>query len=357
MFSLKIAIPYSLVVDVDKSSAMDFSETLEVKVIDKGSSYSVDSYFFAYFQDLTLALEQIRDLIRSYKQSPTQVASVEVKDTTAGRIAGSTGVGYLVDKPLTTAESKGSNFKIASLFKTFAASDTAADHTDPSTSPDSRHSSSHADTSYNPSQDESTSSVSTLHGRPSHPESSSRNTLSGQPKSAPEGFKPSHRHSTSDNSCSEHTYPPPPSPGPPPLGEQHGSWTVSMPSWLRGPGRRVFNSINILQTSSSITSDRVQEVYSPGPMDASGDNSNMGFSIIEAREAAADPEVVTKFRVSFALDDRETLFGCKQLTFGHMQFIESVGVQTFQVIFFEHYQFPGSFIYLHPTYVSAHRSL
>ncbi|KAF8490722.1 hypothetical protein JB92DRAFT_3090591 [Gautieria morchelliformis] len=310
--SVKIAIPYSLIVDVDKSSAMDFSETLEVKVIDKVSSYSVDSYFFAYFQDLTLALEQIRDLVRSYKQSPTQVTSVEVKDTTAVRVPGAVVPSHATDKP--SAESKGSNFKITSLFKPFTSNEPVADHTEPTTSPDSRHSYTDGDAASTPPQDESSSSVSTLHGRPlpfpilpSHPGPSGRTFPAAQSKSVPDGFRSSTSHTISN--CSDHTYPPPNSPGPPPLSEQHGSWNVSVPSWLRAPGRRVFNSINILQTSSSTTSDRVQEVYSPGSMDASGDNSNMGFSIIEAREAAADPEVVAKFRSSFALDEREALLG------------------------------------------------
>jgi sterol 3beta-glucosyltransferase len=293
-------------VDVDKSSAMDFSETLEVKVIDKVSSYSVDSYFFAYFQDLSLALEQIRDLVRSYKQSPTQVTSVEVKDTTAVRVPGAVVPSHATDKP--SAESKGSNFKITSLFKPFTSNEPVADHAGPTTSPDSRQSYTDGDAASTPPQDESSSSVSTLHGRPlpfptlpSHPGPSGRTFPPTQPKSA----------TTQTSSCSDHTYPPPHSPGPAPLSEQHGSWNVSVPSWLRAPGRRVFNSINILQTSSSTTSDRVQEVYSPGSMNASGDNSNMGFSIIEAREAAADPEVVAKFRSSFALDEKEALLGCK----------------------------------------------
>ena len=34
---------------------MDFSETIEVKVVDKNEQYSVDSYFFAYFHDLPQA--------------------------------------------------------------------------------------------------------------------------------------------------------------------------------------------------------------------------------------------------------------------------------------------------------------
>lgn len=81
----QIAIPYSAIVDVEKSSAMDFSETIEVKVVDKDEQYSVDSYFFAYFHDLTAALEQIRDAVRAYRSIPGCSSPPSVLDTTASR--------------------------------------------------------------------------------------------------------------------------------------------------------------------------------------------------------------------------------------------------------------------------------
>ena len=49
---------------------MDFSETIEVKVIDAEDrilSDAYDSYFFAYFHNMTGSLEQIRDAVRTYK--------------------------------------------------------------------------------------------------------------------------------------------------------------------------------------------------------------------------------------------------------------------------------------------------
>lgn len=48
---------------------MDFSETIEIKVVEglnASEELSVDSYFFAYFHDLPAALEQIRDAIATY---------------------------------------------------------------------------------------------------------------------------------------------------------------------------------------------------------------------------------------------------------------------------------------------------
>ncbi|KAF8592020.1 glycosyltransferase family 1 protein [Ramaria rubella] len=299
-----IAIPYSLIVDVEKSSAMDFSETLEVKVIDKGSGYSVDSYFFAYFQDLTQALEQIRELVRSYKHSPTDTKSPEVKDTTSLRVAN---VEHSVDNTGSSmSASKGSNFKFTSLFKPFSTNDGI----EPIIQTDSRDRPTHTSLSSCPPHDDSSSSVSTLPGRPVPlplvpVDSEPCGKVSSQTKSMPEGIKllPTHTR----NASSDHTYPPSPSPGPFPFKEHQGSWNVSVPSWLRAPGRRVFSSINVLQTSPSSATDRVKEMYSSGPTD-SGD-TNMGFSIIDAKEAAADPDIVAKFRTSFALDDKEALLG------------------------------------------------
>ena len=298
---------------------MDFSETLEVKVVDKGSNYSVDSYFFAYFQDLPRALEQIRDLVRSYKLSPSRASSVAVKDTTAIRADASLHVdpppGPATDRT-STADSKASNFKFTSLLKTFTAGDVVADHMEPPSTSSKRDDFMHVGATSSSKQDESSSSVSTLPGRPGPAlviPSDLRPGKKLQPasKSSPENSK----IFTTDTSGAsyEHTYPPPPSPGHPPLVDHQSSWNVSVPSWLRVPGRRVFGSTNAVQTVLPISDDRIQEVYSPGPVGISGDTSisNMGFSIIEAREAATDPDVVSKFHSSFALDDKETLLGCE----------------------------------------------
>jgi len=88
---LQIAIPYSTIIDVDKSSAMDFSETIEVKVLDGEETLSVDSYFFAYFQDLPTALEQIREAVSSARHAVPQGSQpsspLHLIDTTVPRSA------------------------------------------------------------------------------------------------------------------------------------------------------------------------------------------------------------------------------------------------------------------------------
>lgn len=67
--SVKIAIPYSVILDIDRSNAMDFSETVEVKVVDR-DHFTMDSYFFAYFHNLPEALAQIREVVKAYKTGP-----------------------------------------------------------------------------------------------------------------------------------------------------------------------------------------------------------------------------------------------------------------------------------------------
>ncbi|KAJ7693646.1 hypothetical protein B0H17DRAFT_1278469 [Mycena rosella] len=83
--SVKIAIPYSTILDVEKSTAMDFSETIEVKVFDKEEHFSVDSYFFAYFHDLPSALDQIRDAVRAHRVQPERASPQMLMDTTVPR--------------------------------------------------------------------------------------------------------------------------------------------------------------------------------------------------------------------------------------------------------------------------------
>ena len=65
---------------------MDFSETIEVKVVDKSENFStIDSYFFAYFQELDVALEQIRDAVRTYRSSSESLPEATVIDTTGAK--------------------------------------------------------------------------------------------------------------------------------------------------------------------------------------------------------------------------------------------------------------------------------
>ena len=64
---------------------MDFSEMIEVKVIDTLESLSVDSYYFAQFVDINVALEQIRGAVaatRRYAPDADPLLVEQVIDTT-----------------------------------------------------------------------------------------------------------------------------------------------------------------------------------------------------------------------------------------------------------------------------------
>ncbi|KAJ7244853.1 hypothetical protein C8J57DRAFT_1680163 [Mycena rebaudengoi] len=76
---------YPIFHDVEKSTTMDFSETLEVKVFDKEEHFSVDSYFVVYFRDLPAALDKIRDAVRAYRVLPERSSPQMVMDTTVPR--------------------------------------------------------------------------------------------------------------------------------------------------------------------------------------------------------------------------------------------------------------------------------
>jgi len=58
--SVKLIIPLEAVLDVEKSPTLEFAETLEVRCVDSEDQMSVDSYFFASFQDGDKALKSIR---------------------------------------------------------------------------------------------------------------------------------------------------------------------------------------------------------------------------------------------------------------------------------------------------------
>ncbi|KAK8865790.1 hypothetical protein IAR55_000937 [Kwoniella newhampshirensis] len=61
--SVKLIIPLEVVLEVDKSPTLEFAETIEIKCVDPEDQMSVDSYFFASFQDNERALSMIHRLL------------------------------------------------------------------------------------------------------------------------------------------------------------------------------------------------------------------------------------------------------------------------------------------------------
>lgn len=307
---MQIAIPYSVIVDVDRSTAMDFSETIEVKVLDqedKAAVDSYDSYFFAYFHNMAAALDQIRDAVKTYKPTlpPTLGVSEVVHDTTyAAASADRTSV-------IPTEPSKGSSYgsKLASLLRPFT-TDTGSAAATPT---------------QNTVQAKFQSQVPGLSGTYSASVPNSLSSRSGH--STPTGSVELVGTSRSQSDIaamgtvktvdSVHTYPPPPSPpsdlSPIPFRESSGntsSWGVS--TWLRN-SRRVFASPSAFSSGATIGQKGAYDVVSDVSFSSGlGDRgaADLGYSVLETRNAA-EPEVVEKFRATFALDEREPLLGCK----------------------------------------------
>ncbi|CAK5280074.1 unnamed protein product [Mycena citricolor] len=276
--SVKIAIPYSAILDVDKSTAMDFSETIEVKVFDKEGQFSIDSYFFAYFSDLTTALDQIRDAVRTHRLLPEQGSPQALMDTTSPRHPER--VQSMPDTTQTPPRVIPS-FSISSLLRPFQEGISLGRPT----------------VSAPASEPEAFTHISKRAG-------SFVPTASPVSEPGPEATA---------NSGHEHTYPPSPSPcrdgTDPSLNSESSAsgWSMGMgvPSWLRGP-RRVFGG-------SSSDPSAVREVYSTSlpavPTSRGSGLGDLAFSVLETPDGAPDPEMQDKFRTVFAYDEKETLLG------------------------------------------------
>ncbi|OCH96692.1 UDP-Glycosyltransferase/glycogen phosphorylase [Obba rivulosa] len=308
--SVKIAIPYSSIVDVDKSSAMDFSETIEIKVVDQ-KDHAFDSYFFAYFNDLHGALEQIREAVRVQREGPESLVTPQVIDTTTTRPTHSTD--RTQSLPTTDATPKSqSAFRLSSLLRPLQES-----------FPISRSSS-----APEPETTEDFTHVNKRH-------SSSFFAVTSSPKAIPQAGSPGKfgEIDVPDMAldASHHTYPPSPSRSPStsdlrttPTPTREATWSVGVPSWLRMPSRRMFGSpisttrlgAEHAATAPLDLGPPVSEVVtsttgSSGSRHGSGAGSgDYGFfSILEAPEALHDSDSIEKFHTAFAFDDKETLLG------------------------------------------------
>jgi sterol 3beta-glucosyltransferase len=293
---------------------MDFSETIEVKVFDREEPFSVDSYFFAYFHDLQHALNLIRDAVRTYRALNTQASPDLVRDTTHSRIphpavhaeivrSASAPEPEAVSRNSTSAatSTSTSGFSLTSLWKPFHDSYTATRSTPADTdTEDFTHISKRASfiPSASSSREDSASSLS---------EASKTSDSSTRPGQA------------APHTYSDHTYPPPTSPGYHVIASGDSAsgsgWGVGVPSWLRGPSKRVFasplgsGSVG-LESAGPSTNSEMNQAGSGGHLHA---QSDLGFSMLETPDSRIDPEILERFSTSFAFDEREMLLGCESM--------------------------------------------
>lgn len=304
--SVKIAIPYSTILDVEKSSAMDFSETIEVKVLDKEELLSVDSYFFAYFHDLPEALDKIRDAVRAHRAlqplANPQINPQIVLDTTLTRPA-LAAVAPPMDRAQSLASAEASSrptsgFRLTSFLRPFG------DRSNSSPVVEST-----------PQVEDFThiqkrSSFIPFTTSPKHQDTQLPSTEPGP------SLETSCSSITPTPSTIEHTYPPstPTSENP----TATSSWNVGVPAWLKGSSRRVLGGSATQATplASTTSAGGVSEVYSSTTMSSStshsgGASSEMGYSVLETPETSVDHEMTEKFRIAFAFGDKEVLLGCE----------------------------------------------
>ncbi|KAI0670202.1 hypothetical protein C8Q78DRAFT_174503 [Trametes maxima] len=297
--SIKIAIPYPAVVDVERSNAMDFSETIEIKVQDRSSDLALDSYFFAYFNDLPAALEQIRDAVRAYRTMPSFQHSPTVVDTTVAR----TPTTLSKERTPTTHAAdhrpkSPSGFRLASILRPLhdtlplgRSASTPGHSTHDANNEDFTHIIKRSGSSFVPvaTSPEATSPTEDVHG------GVSASTSGSSSATVPSG----------------------------------SGWSVgmpSMPSWLRVPSRSLFSAPSVpavrptlehaltlpaapaLPTVTEVVSSRASST-SRGATSTSGSADFGFFSILESPESGLDAETVDKFRQAFAFDDKENLLG------------------------------------------------
>lgn len=293
---------------------MDFSETIEVKVVDKEDSFSVDSYFFAYFHDLPGALDQMRDAVRTHRMqsnTPEGKSPPVVLDTTVSRLP------FAQERPTGTnpealSSKATSGFRLSSLFRPFSDTSTTKG------------------TSVPPSSDFQNDDYTHISRKPDSssfiPVASPESIISPLPRHLQEQSDSPIHQSTQSIPTSDHTYPPSTSnssifPNKSSLSrDSSGSWGVGVPSWLKTP-RKVLTSLSGTDSSVAFTTSPVKEVYSsavssPGPISrSSGGLGDMAFSVLETPDILPDQEMTEKFRAAFAYDEKETLLGCKLIRY------------------------------------------
>lgn len=297
--------------DVEKSSALDFSETIEVKVVEKSENFStVDSYFFAYFQELDAALEQIRDAVRTYRSSSESLPEATVIDTTGAKaIATFPPVSQVQDE---TPRPASLGFRLSSLWRPFSEPTSpgrpAALTLEADTSDDFTHVTKRK-TSFIPF----TSSPERL-TPPALPPSKES---SEYPVSEDYSQQPTPIAATN----SDHTYPPSSGIDSSSSGSSITSW--GRPSWLRIPTRRPLSSIQSGNSTvvaehpppnpvTSLSSGGIADVLTSA-LSSAGSRlmPDLGFSVLDVPEGQVEQEVQDKFRQAFAFDENEKVLGCK----------------------------------------------
>ncbi|CAG7846562.1 Sterol 3-beta-glucosyltransferase; AltName: Full=Autophagy-related protein 26 [Serendipita indica DSM 11827] len=276
--SVKIAIPYSAVVNVTKSKAMDFSETIEIKVVDKEDD-CLDSYFFAYFHSIDLAVEQIRAALKEAKESPMiKLVQDTVKDTTSHKTSTALPLVHELDKVVSAPTPSSTSSTLSSVRDSV--------------------------------RDKLSTPVGKLNSllRPGHTTPDSRPTSTMSTESSPITVTASPK-SAAEKMPGDHTYPPSLVHHNVSDSSTKSSWSVpvGVPNWIKNSSKHFFTSSpEVGPGTVKVDTKDVGGIHTSAHQ-STGDHGDFGFSIVDGLDSALDPATVDKFRAAFAFDERETL--------------------------------------------------
>ena len=277
--------------------------------MDKEDPFAIDSYFFAYFRDISGALDQIRDAVRTYRTScnlPENASPLAVLDSTVSRTPSSPDRAvHTLPEPASPKVTSG--FRLSSIFRPLAdtLADTFAVVNRASTLPSELQNDDYTHVSRKP---DSSSFIPII----TSPKPMADSPISQKPNE-PNSIL---RYSTQSLPPPDHTYPPstPSSSISPNCSylsrDNSNSWAVGVPSWLKSP-RRVFGpSLGSMDSTATVKEVYSSAVSSPGPISRPSSGGEMAFSILETPDMKPDQETAEKFRAAFAYDEKETLLGC-----------------------------------------------
>ncbi|GAA5918240.1 hypothetical protein JCM5296_005784 [Sporobolomyces johnsonii] len=85
--SVKIAIPLETVVDIERSSSLEFAETIRLRVYDADEGFSIDEYWLSYFKDIDVALDKLNLVLQAFRRLHPEgerrvLSDNEIEDTT-----------------------------------------------------------------------------------------------------------------------------------------------------------------------------------------------------------------------------------------------------------------------------------
>ncbi|KAG9015195.1 Sterol 3-beta-glucosyltransferase [Tulasnella sp. JGI-2019a] len=361
--SVKIALPFSAVLDVEVSTAMEFSHMIEVKIQDKDEYFASDSYFFTYFQDLNEAVKQIKDALAHYRNTMADTdvlsttggslipASTTIRDTTRAITVSTTGGEYLRTSPLALspvslppvpapAPSRFGGFtSLLSLSGRTTASSPASSHTVLGGEASGRKSEAGEDFTHINIADSQASPTPSKSLRPDTATVDGGRTITGR------GGDPTTPTPQNIRSfpVTDHRYPPSSSQNDPgdysrisvsdaqgrPVPESASSLGSVVPHWLRSAPKNTLKMFSSTPTggvghesdieSTPRMSGELIDTQSAGSRHSSDGHHAMGFSMMEAPTLTLpggnggkenlDPEIVAKFKSHFALDEKEQLLG------------------------------------------------